>query len=85
VLVYALYSLSRIGGASRVGGLQGVYFTLTTVGSAVGSFSAGVIAASVGGNAGLAASFVVAAALTLCGGALLFLVNSGSLFSRKQL
>ncbi|MFH0973584.1 MAG: MFS transporter, partial [Candidatus Micrarchaeota archaeon] len=56
VIVYALYSFSRIGGAKRIGGLQGVYVTLTTVGSAVGSFAAGVIASSIGGNAGLTAS-----------------------------
>ncbi len=80
IIVYALYSLSRIGGAARIGGLQGFYFTLTTVGSACGSFAAGLIASAVGGNAGLTASFVAASLFTLCGGALLLAVDSGSLF-----
>jgi len=84
ILVYALYSLTRIGGASRIGGLNGFYVTLTTIGSAFGSFGAGLIAAAVGGNAGLTASFVVASLLTLAGGALLLAVNSGSLFSSRR-
>jgi MFS family permease len=82
IIVYALYSLSRIGGVQRVGGLQGFYFTLTTIGSAVGAFAAGLISTAVGGDFGLTASFIAASLFTLAGGALLLLVDSGSLFSR---
>jgi hypothetical protein len=66
----------------RVGGLQGFYFTLTTIGSAVGAFAAGLISTAVGGDFGLTASFIAASLFTLAGGALLLLVDSGSLFSR---
>ncbi|MEM0475436.1 MAG: MFS transporter [Candidatus Norongarragalinales archaeon] len=80
VILYALYVLLRVGGAQRIGGLQGFYLTVVTLGSAAGSFSAGFIASAIGGNAGLSASFVIASLFTLAGGALLLFANSGSLF-----
>ncbi|MFH0835296.1 MAG: MFS transporter [Candidatus Micrarchaeota archaeon] len=68
VAVFVLYTLSRIGEHERIGGLQGLYLTVTTIGSAIGAWLSGVIAQQFG----LPASFGVAAACILLGGAALW-------------
>ncbi|VVB66860.1 Major Facilitator Superfamily protein [Candidatus Norongarragalina meridionalis] len=76
VSVFVLYTLSRIGKHERIGGLQGLYLTVTTIGGAIGAWLSGLIAQQFG----LPASFGVAAACILMGGAVLWFYRK-SVFS----